>query len=397
MKIFESEFPEDYRKEEIKRILNFVTTGQSCQIICAPGAGKATILRLLAHNRPLLKFQLGQKEENIRFIYLNLLELEEITDAKVAKLVLLELEQKTQNEDLLILSKQLTNFINDLAQKGTTVVFLFDHFDEYQFNLKRPFYQLLRGLKSVAKYKFACVFATRRDLKNLVDEQILKEFYDFFLSNTVNVKIYDEVAINFLFKQLQNVFTKNLDKSSQIEITRLTSGHLKLTKVITELKLQENIELSPKTLLSNSKIRAVLFELWLNLTAEEQEGLSQNPQNAQIPLFAEFIKQIIPTTTKEEIFYDENTHEIKKGQSIVSDLLSPQEYRLLKFLIQNKNKVVSRDELISAVWKDAQSEAGITDEAIDQMIFRLRKKIEEEPQNPKHITTVKGQGFRFQS
>jgi len=81
---------------------------------------------------------------------------------------------------------------------------------------------------------------------------------------------------------------------------------------------------------------------------------------------------------------------------VISDLLSPQEFRLLRFLIQNEGKIIGRDEIIEAVWTDVKSQEGISDEAIDQMIFRLRKKIEDEPQAPKHIVTVKGLGVRFQ-
>ncbi|MDP2632725.1 MAG: helix-turn-helix domain-containing protein, partial [Candidatus Curtissbacteria bacterium] len=90
------------------------------------------------------------------------------------------------------------------------------------------------------------------------------------------------------------------------------------------------------------------------------------------------------------------TREILKGTNIISDLLSKQEYRLLVFLIQNEGKIAERGEIIEAVWPDIQVQEGISDEAIDQMVFRLRKKIEDEPNSAKHIITVKGRGLRFQ-
>lgn len=419
MKIFESDFPDDYRKEEIKKILDFVIRGKFCQLVCLPGAGKATILRLLAHNRDLLRFHLGEKEESVRFIYLNLLELANYDEAKIVKFLLLALDEKAQGaDDPLILLKQLNETVNKLAAQKQTLIFLFDHFDEFQNHLPRSFFQMLRGVKNLAKYKFAAVFATRRDLKELIDPEILKEFYDFFIDNTVYLKIYDKKATAFIFFQIEQVFEKKFSETDKKSIIALTSGHTKLTKVIAELVMRENVPIEKETLLAKPIIHATLFELWLFLTAQEQQVLAQiakkikpeqdgalenlirldlvkNDLSFTIPLFEEFIKTVTPTTTQEKITYNHDKREITKGTNVISDLLSPQEYRLLRFLIENQGRIVERNEIIQAVWPDVQVSEGISDEAIDQMIFRLRKKIEDEPNNPKHITTVKGQGLRF--
>ena len=425
MKIFESSFPKDYRQQEIKQILDFATTGKFCQLVCVPGAGKATILRLLAHNRSLLKFHLGEKEKMIRFIYLNLLELPNYDEAQIAKFLLLSLDQpvRAQN-DPLILTKLLNETVNRLANEGQTLIFLFDHFDEYQNRLPRTFFQMLKGFKNLAKYKFATVFATRRDLKELMDPEILKDFYDFFTENTIYLKIYDQKATDLIFGQIEKVFGNKLPEDSKKTITTLTAGHAKLTKVIAELAQRESISLTRDVLLKKAIIRATLFELWLFLTAQEQRLLSKIAQNKAveehdalqnllkfdlirkpqqsislaftIPLFAEFVKTIGPSVTRQKIFYNPNTKEITKGENVISDLLSPQEYRLLKFLIGNAGRILERDEIIRAVWPDVKVLEGISDEAIDQMVYRTRRKIEDEPATPKHITTVKGQGTRFQ-
>src|SRR3989344_619594 len=419
MIIFESTFPKDYRSDEIKRILDHVTTGKFCQLVCIPGAGKATILRLLAHNRNVLKLHLGEKEKSIRFIYSNLLELTSYDDAQIAKFLLLALDQKIpKTDDSLVLTKQLNETVNNLAGRGQTLVLLFDHFDEYQNRLPRSFFQLLRGLNSVAKYKFAAVFATRRDLRELIDPEILKEFYDFFVGNTVYMQVWDKAASDFMFAQIEEVFKKKIPDADKKNILQATAGHAKLTKITAELFLRENIKLSKELLLASSLVRAALFELWLFLTAPEQQVLIQiakgnEPEKDQtleslekfdlvkqdlsftIPLFPQFVLKIIPTITPQKITYDQNTKEIRKGENVISDLLSPQEYRLLKFLIENQGKIAERDQIIKFVWPDAKAIEGISDEAIDQMVFRLRKKIEDEPNSPKHIITLKGQGLRF--
>lgn len=428
MLILESTFPPNYREAEIAKILAYVTAGKFCQLVCVPGGGKATLLRLLAHNRNMLRHHLKKTESSLRFIYLNLLDLPSLTEGQITKFMLLALDEKPKSEDHLSLVKQLTETVNHTAGLGQTLVFLFDHFDQYQNQLPRSFFQLLRSAKSLAKYKFSAVFATRRDLQELVDTETLKDFYDFFVDNTVYLKIYDKLATGLLFSQTEEVMGKKLSQKDKAGIVSLTGGQAKLTKVIAELVLMDN-EKPSLGLLAKSIVTAALFEIWLALTAQEQHSLkqvaekvavTQNPalenllkldllqQSTQppnhpttqlsftIPLFEEFIKTTLNKFSLEKITFNQSTKEITKGAIIISDLLSPQEYRLLRFLVENQGKVIVRDEIIKSVWPDAQNAQGVSDEAIDQMVFRLRKKIEDNPNNPKHILTLKGQGFRFQ-
>src|SRR5205807_10091569 len=93
--------------------------------------------------------------------------------------------------------------------------------------------------------------------------------------------------------------------------------------------------------------------------------------------------------------YDEHTNTIRKGEIILSDQLTASEFRLLRYLLQNPDRIVERDELINVVWENIKSTAGITDQAVDQLVFRVRRKIEEDPNNPLHLVTVKGRGFKF--
>ncbi len=68
------------------------------------------------------------------------------------------------------------------------------------------------------------------------------------------------------------------------------------------------------------------------------------------------------------------------------------EFEILKFFIQNKGRTVSRDELLDKVWG---YEIYPTSRTVDNHIVKLRKKIEEDPESPKHILTVYGIGYKF--
>ncbi len=80
----------------------------------------------------------------------------------------------------------------------------------------------------------------------------------------------------------------------------------------------------------------------------------------------------------------------KDGQDI---LLSALEYRLLLYFLSNRGLVLSRSQLLEALW-DIAGEF-VNDNTLTVYIKRLREKIEEDPQNPQLIKTVRGLGYKM--
>jgi two-component system KDP operon response regulator KdpE len=74
--------------------------------------------------------------------------------------------------------------------------------------------------------------------------------------------------------------------------------------------------------------------------------------------------------------------------------LSPLQYELLAGLTRNAGRVVSRKQLIQAVWKD---EGDATPESVRIFVHQLRHKIESDPVRPKHLKTEPGVGYRLES
>ena len=72
--------------------------------------------------------------------------------------------------------------------------------------------------------------------------------------------------------------------------------------------------------------------------------------------------------------------------------LTLMEVQLLRYLIRHEGKVVSRKAMLEDVWGVHED----TDtRAIDNFIVRLRRYLEDEPSNPRHLLTVRGVGYRF--
>ncbi len=72
--------------------------------------------------------------------------------------------------------------------------------------------------------------------------------------------------------------------------------------------------------------------------------------------------------------------------------LPPKEFDLLLFCAKNQGKILTKQKIYEAVWGEPYV---YDDSNIMAIISRLRKKIEENPGNPKYIQTVKGIGYRF--
>ena len=80
----------------------------------------------------------------------------------------------------------------------------------------------------------------------------------------------------------------------------------------------------------------------------------------------------------------------RDGQEI---LLSALEYRLLLYFLNNKDMVLSRSQLLDALW-DMAGEF-VNDNTLTVYIKRLRDKIEDDPQNPALIKTIRGIGYKM--
>ena len=70
------------------------------------------------------------------------------------------------------------------------------------------------------------------------------------------------------------------------------------------------------------------------------------------------------------------------------------EFRLLHFLGSHPGRVFTRDQVLDAVWRDL---AFVTPRSVDVYIRRLREKIEQDPENPRYLKTVRGAGYKFEA
>ncbi len=103
-----------------------------------------------------------------------------------------------------------------------------------------------------------------------------------------------------------------------------------------------------------------------------------------------------PDTTTRETPFPELDIDLAAGQVRVNRFpvsLSPKEFALLSYLYQNKGRVCSKDEIGRVVWTEYTQ--GIFDYQIENLVRRLRTKIEIDPNNPVLLLTIRGLGYRL--
>jgi pSer/pThr/pTyr-binding forkhead associated (FHA) protein len=83
--------------------------------------------------------------------------------------------------------------------------------------------------------------------------------------------------------------------------------------------------------------------------------------------------------------------EIRLNRHLVQ--LSPKEFALLAYLHENRGKVCSKDEIGRSVWSEYQE--GIFDYQIENLVRRLRTKIETDPNAPQLLLTIRGLGYKL--
>lgn len=436
---FESLYPDTVSSPEISQMMQYIKEGTSCQLIGIPGVGRSTLLGLLAYNKSLRTKHLGKDQESYHFVIVNFSEIRKRPLVDAIKFIFLSLSESLRDRaldesylsinalfkeslgfaDELVLFQGLKQAVAYLAlEKKLKIVFLFDRFEEYVPTVSDEFFINLRTLRSRAKFHFSVIFSLTRPLETVLDPTLLADFYEFVAGHIVYQQLSDNPTTQFRIGYLEKITHKKLPPAVYRQVQELTGGHGKLMKLSVE-SLFAHEEVSGDIagfLLEHRAIQAALSEIWNSLSPAEQADIREEKfedsgvleyleqvglvrgNHVQIPLLTLFLKkEAISVAEREQIVYDDNTNSIRKGETILSDHLTSSEFRLLRYFLLNQDRIIDREELIAVVWEEMKSTAGITDQAVDQLVFRLRRKIEEDANQPTHLLTVKGRGFRFVS
>ncbi|MBI5352245.1 MAG: winged helix-turn-helix domain-containing protein [Chloroflexi bacterium] len=94
------------------------------------------------------------------------------------------------------------------------------------------------------------------------------------------------------------------------------------------------------------------------------------------------------------LLMDQKSRQVWVNQQQVAPPLSAQQFKLLWMLYEHQGQVISRSELVSIVWGEDQM-AGVSDQALDALIRRLRDRLAALDPTHQFIDTVRGHGMRL--
>lgn len=91
-----------------------------------------------------------------------------------------------------------------------------------------------------------------------------------------------------------------------------------------------------------------------------------------------------------DVYLNFKRNEVKKGSIQIK--LSAMEFKVMHYFVQREGEVIERNQLLNEVWGYENYPSTRT---VDNFILNLRKKIEDDHTNPKHLLTIHGAGYKF--
>lgn len=175
----------------------------------------------------------------------------------------------------------------------------------------------------------------------------------------LNMNLHDNKAL-FLCQQIK--------ERTKIPVVMVSSTYTEVEKIVSlEMGADDclPIDFNPRQLIA--RMRSSLGRQWSNVTVGDHVGGTGIRLNRAL-------------------------RQVQVGRDRVANL-SPAEYQLLNFFVENPEAVFSREEIHSELFGQSSSH---TFQAIDVTIFRVRKKIEVDYRRPKFLKTIRNRGYVLQ-
>lgn len=430
---------------ELTSITKLIENKDSLLLIGPPGIGKSDLLTNLISTDTRQKY-LKKINDRLLLIRINTEELAEISALEFYRYTVkrfLEIinnstfplkinedgEKLLNIKDALLLIEKIKSIITILVQDNWQLLIIIDGFDCIGENLDNVFFSNLKSFRDIGKFNVSYLLTANTDpSKESYFEKIYSLYklvspFIFYLKPSRIDESLSEIETHSKQRKIK------LTKEESLYIANLCGRYPSLVKTfIQKLTSSERkpLEITVEELLENSGIKFRIIEIFQTLANAEREimlkiankeTVDKNSEAYQLlimkglienekifsPLFERFLilhntenKGTIEKTenninSEHSIFIDPLTRlAYRNGHEIVD--LTKQEYRFLQYLYTNSGKICEREEVSDAVWGGSE---GVSDEAIDQVMTRLRSKLEKDKSNPAHLITIRGRGFTF--
>jgi hypothetical protein len=429
-----NDLPLSYRQSEAQAIFRCVRAGDSCSVVGPSGVAKSNLYRFLRQEN-VRRHYLGEEWQMYLLVHLDANEITEMTEEAVSNLLVDRLlgpvaAQNVKHHSLSATVKAV--FEHDVR----AIVFLFDQFDAVYGTLNGRFFANLRAIRDEYKYQISFLLLSRHELTTLASSPEREEFEELFSSNTIGLGPYNKDDSLLLLQRVGSRYGRKLDAKKSQTLIELTGGHPGLLKAASIAFFNENLELAKErtalfdTLLNVTDVLSECNKLWNSIRSGEQQFLrrletnSSPPRDNQTksllqlkglikvngsdfvhfsPLFAEYIsrwKGVEPAATKlaAGAIRIDTAGEVWVNDELVTPALTKKELLLLEYLCLSPGRLRTKEEIIAAAYPDEhRSGAGVSDDALNAVVKRLRERLERYSGFGDKIVTVRGKGYRLEN
>ncbi|MBP9716540.1 MAG: helix-turn-helix domain-containing protein [Candidatus Levybacteria bacterium] len=422
--LIEQTYPINFREDDAKNLGTHIINRRSVVLTGMLRVGISNFLRFFLNHNGITKKYLDDKKYIIIPVDLNdlvereiypfwILTFKRLADAiedsdlpqRIKKQIALYFLDSIQSQDLFLTIDYLRKSLVLLCDEGYLPTIFFLRFDRMKDSITHDFFANFQGLIESTHNRLSYVFTSARPLNHLEPTIFTKQSLLIF-SDNLYIKPNKKSDIKTVFESSIKQYDLKLSEEMITELLKLVDGHTQYLQFAL-ISLKENGNIKPNELFdflkNDERISLQSEELWESLSSSEQDIL----------LKIESEKKLTESEIKEGEylintgFFDLKTFKIfnpifdlfikskaeeKRKEKNNTDF-SKKENLLLKFLEENKNEICEREEIIEAVWPEAES-LGVTDWAIDRLVARVRNKLKDHDKNYE-IVTIKTRGYKL--
>lgn len=404
----EAAYPSSFRASDIKQLQTLLGQRHSVVLVGMKRVGISNFLRFFIHKQAQetlstkviqVEIDLNQLYELSTYAFWILFLKTLIDEAKISGMgVSNEKLDKTflkciELHDIFLLIEEVKQLLQEMSKGNRQVVIYLLRFDRTTPLITPDFFANIQVLASNPDIQF--VFTSSRPLTELVPEVFTTAALSVFCREMYLKPATPADAI-LIIKTFEERYHLALSKKHIEELIVLAGGHVQYLHLLL-LILSENgggARLPHFTI--HEEVLALSEEIFASLNRSEQQFLLKNVDKSFAT--ADAPKYLLETgivTEKATLFNPLFEHYLRHSTLKKSTELTKKEHRLLSLLQQHLGELVTRDEIIAAVWPE-QVELGVTDWAVDRLVARLRKKLN--IISPKHhIETVVSRGYKLRT
>lgn len=443
---FWARYPTSYRAAEMARLAGWITAGESGVVVGPAGVGRSTLLNFLCHRPDTLRRYLTTTVGPIVLIPVDLNNLPDNRLVTLYRVILrafyeigdrfdpalqpeiTALYRKTEAaRDPFLPQSALRELLLRFQAEATRIVLVMNRFDVFCQTATPQMTNTLRGLRDSFRNTLAFIMGMRHEVTYLSDLESIGPVRGILDTHICRVGPLNETDARDMIGRETGYLPTPLPETAVNLLLTLTGRFPGLIRVLcqeqwgvaTEGSQAESVE----AWLARPSVRHRLAMLWAGLTQEEQVALAALGQGGGSLLPDEVLARLAakgmcrPTDqgwqingtllaayaaaaadrSRGRVWLHEPTGDVYQGQARVENL-TPLERALLRFFVEQPYRRHTHQDLIEAVWPDDVVKAGVSTEALYQLIRGARKKIEPDSNQPQYIINWRGRresGYHF--